>query len=425
MGRFTPLYRLLYRCVPAFDQIRAPARAIVLADFGLATLAAYGLDRLMRGFGQQSSQPTRIALTIVAAAAALIVIGLPQARTLAPADRTTQAVQSIAIAAALLALSGVLVFATQRWKGMAWVFPVLLAADLVGLGSTLEIERCNPTLGFDHPDVVAFLGEDPSLFRIDNAAQAWQPDAALTHGLYDIGGLYNPLGLAPYQAYRWAVGERGTPLYNLLGVKYILANRNETPGNEHLVPVDNASAGIDVYLNPAALPRALFVTCRQVVADHEEAWQAIHDPAFDPAHTVVLEQEQLQGTLGPTDCASSAGVAQISFATYGANAIEIEVRSPVEGWLVLSDVYYPGWHASVDGARTPVLRADYTFRAIRVPSGDHAVQLTFAPWTWHVGLALSLTTWLGLATGAALRIRSLRRIALRSSPSHDTSSRTG
>jgi hypothetical protein len=192
-----------------------------------------------------------------------------------------------------------------------------------------------------------------------------------------------------------------------------------------LVPVHNASAGIDVYLNPAALPRALFVTCRQVVADHEEAWQAIHDPAFDPAHTVVLEQEQLQGTLGPTDCASSAGVAQISFATYGANAIEIEVRSPVEGWLVLSDVYYPGWHASVDGARTPVLRADYTFRAIRVPSGDHAVQLTFAPWTWHVGLALSLTTWLGLATGAALRIRSLRRIALRSSPSHDTSSRTG
>jgi hypothetical protein len=287
-----------------------------------------------------------------------------------------------------------------------------LAVDLIGLGSTVEIEPDNPTLGFQHPDVVAFLRQDPSLFRIDDAAGFWQPDAALMHGLYDIGGVYNPLGLAPYQAYRWAVGERGTPLYNLLGVKYILADSGTPPGDERLVPVYDAAPHIDVYLNTAALPRALFVTCQQVVSDHEGAWRAIHAPTFDPTHTVVLEEKQLQDAVDLADCASPPSGAQISFVDYGANAIELSVNSLVDGWLVLSDVYYPGWHATVDGTRAPVFRADYTFRAVRVPAGDHTVKLTFAPWTWRAGLALSLVTWLSLAIGAALRLRSLRCTSL-------------
>jgi hypothetical protein len=284
-----------------------------------------------------------------------------------------------------------------------------LAVDLIGLGSTVEIEHSDPTLGFYHSDVVAFLAQDPALFRIEDIARAWQPDAALMHGLYDIGGVYNPLGLAPYQAYRWAVGERGTALYNLLGVKYILADRGTPPGDERLVPVYQASDGVDVYLNTAALPRALFVACQQVVSDHEEAWEAIHAPDFDPAETVVLEQEQLQDAVSSTDCVSATSGAQISFVTYGANTVGLSVRSLIDGWLVLSDVYYPGWHAKVDENRAPVLRADYTFRAVRVPAGDHTVELSFAPWTWHAGLALSLITWLSVAIGATLKLRSLRR----------------
>jgi hypothetical protein len=292
---------------------------------------------------------------------------------------------------------------------MGWLFPLLLAADLIALGSTVEIERNDPRLGFQHVDIVAFLRQDPSLFRIEDNAAAWQPDAALMHGLYDIGGVYNPLGLAPYQAYRWAVGERGGPLYNLLGVKYILAGKDSPPGDERLVPVYATSPEIDVYLNTAALPRALFVTCQQVVSDHEEAWQAVHAPDFDPATTVVLEREQLEQTTVSTDCAPAGGDSHLSFVHYGLNTVRLRVSSPVQGWLVLSDVFYPGWRATVDGTRARVLRADYAFRAVEVPAGDHIIEMTFAPWTWHAGLALSIVTWLGLASGAALKLRSLRR----------------
>jgi hypothetical protein len=409
MGRYTPVYRLPYRFVPIFDQIRAPARLIVLADLGLAALAAYGLDRLLREDGQDGPCQTWIGLGAAISSVLVIVLGLPQARAVPPPDRVIQATRSITIAATLLALSGSLIAMTRRWSWMGWLFPLLLAVDLIGLGSTVEIEPNDPTLGFHHVDIVAFLQQDPSLFRIEDAAQAWQPDAALMHGLYDIGGVYNPLSLAPYQAYRWAVGARGNALYNLLGVKYVLANKGVPPGDERLVPVYDASPEIDIYLNTAALPRALFVTCQQVVSDHEEAWRAIHAPTFDPTYAVVLEREQLQGTVIPADCASATGGSQISFVTYGLNTMELHVRSPVDGWLLLSDVYYPGWQAKVDGIRTRVLRADYAFRAVRVPAGSHAVEMTFGPWTWHAGLALSLCTWLGLATGAVLKLRSLRR----------------
>ena len=398
MGRYTPLYGLLYRIAPTFDQVRVPARLIVLADLGLAALAGYGLDRLLSSEFQASS--VWIGLGVLSAAALLLAVGLPQARSVPPPDRIPQATRGIIIAAVLLALSGLLVGIARRWRWAGWLFPLLLAVDLIGLGSTVEIESHNPTLGFRHKDVVAFLRQDPALFRIDSQASgAWQPDAALVHGLYDIGGIFNPLGLAPYQAYRWAIGEPGAPLYNLLGVKYILAESGKPPGDERLTPVYTANPEIDIYLNTSALPRALLVYCPQVVDDHGAAWQAIHEPTFDPTKTVILEKD-----VPDVACKEPVDGRHISFVRYGLNEVELTVTTPVSGVLVLSDVYYPGWRATVDGTSTEVLRTDYTFRGISLPPGEHLVNMTFAPWTWHVGLALSLCTWVGLGFWTAWKL---------------------
>lgn len=395
MGNYTPLYGLLYRYAPTFDQVRVPARLIVLADLGLAALAACGLDRLLCDRGNRRA--TWVGACGLVAGVILLVVGLPQARVLPPPDRVPSATTGIVVAVALLGISGVLVWLVRRWKWSRWLLPLLLALDLIGLGSTIEVESNDPTLGFRHEDAIAFLRQDTALFRIEGNAGAWQPDAALVHGLYDVGGIYNPLGLAPYQAYRWAMGEQGGPLYNLLGVKYILADKGGLPGDERLVPVYTANPEIDVYLNTEALPRALLVYRSQIVPDHAAAWQAIHAPGFDPAETVVLEQgEPLLSDPGDGEC-------HISFVRYGLNEVELTVRTPASGYLVLSDVYYPGWRATVDGVPVEILRADYILRAIPLSPGEHTIQMTFAPWTWRVGLAASLVTWLGLAIWAARR----------------------
>jgi hypothetical protein len=407
MGRYTPFYRLLYHFAPTFDQVRAPARLILLADLGLAALAAYGLDRLrQRDSGRWHLW---IAAGSAVAAGILLTMGLPQAQSVPPPDRVPQATQSVIVAAVLLMLSGLLIALMRRWRRAAWLLPLLLAVDLIGLGSTVEIEPHDPTLGFQHEDVVDFLRQDPALFRIEDNAGAWQPNAALVHGLYDIGGVYNPLELAPYQAYRWAVGERGAPLYNLLGVKYILADKDKPPGDERLMPVYNENPEIDVYLNTLALPRALMVYDVQIVPNHTAAWEAIHAPDFDPTQKVVLEEKQVANSRlvqSPRLKQSS-----ISFVRYGLNEVELKVSTPVSGHLVLSDVYYPGWQATVDEGTTKaseVLRADYAFRAIMLPPGEHTVKMQFRPWTWRVGLSMSLITWTGIALFGILRIKPLR-----------------
>jgi uncharacterized membrane protein YfhO len=63
---------------------------------------------------------------------------------------------------------------------------------------------------------------------------------------------------------------------------------------------------------------------------------------------------------------------------------------------VLSDPYYPGWQAQVDGEPVALLRANYAFRAVAVPAGSHAVTMVFRPNTWRAGLALTSLTILAL-----------------------------
>ncbi len=186
----------------------------------------------------------------------------------------------------------------------------LLSLELILLGSGVEIDRNDPTLGYQHQAVVDFLKSDGGAFRIENASKAWQPDAALMHGLNDIGGIFNPLGLASYETYRGGMGNRGSPLYNFLGTKYVLANKDQPPGDASFVPVFNGDPQIDVYLNTNALPRAQLIDRAQIVQSGEEAWQAIHAAEFDPSKRSGHRKRRGPGGAGD----NRAGAPALAFA---------------------------------------------------------------------------------------------------------------
>ncbi|MGQ9715674.1 MAG: YfhO family protein, partial [Anaerolineae bacterium] len=78
--------------------------------------------------------------------------------------------------------------------------------------------------------------------------------------------------------------------------------------------------------------------------------------------------------------------------------------------LFLSEVFYPGWRAEVDGEPAPISRANGFFRAVLVPAGQHRVVLVFSPPSWRVGLGLSLVAWLVAAgVGGLALVRRARR----------------
>ena len=133
----------------------------------------------------------------------------------------------------------------DRRRGMArFIVPaiVLLFADLYGLGRHVEIDWNDPMPGFAQgTPALEYLRASPGIDRIDIAAGAWQPNLPMIERLYAARGVYNPLQLANYNVYTGAVGYRGSPLYNLLGIKHVIGGKKEPPGDtEFIVPVFDA-----------------------------------------------------------------------------------------------------------------------------------------------------------------------------------------
>jgi uncharacterized membrane protein YfhO len=96
----------------------------------------------------------------------------------------------------------------------------------------------------------------------------------------------------------------------------------------------------------------------------------------------------------------AGGRDEVKIIEYEANRVVIETASNQAGFLFLSDAYYPGWRARVDGQEETVYRADYLFRAVLVPPGQHTIEFTFDPVAFKIGLAVALTTAVVLVTAA-------------------------
>ena len=83
------------------------------------------------------------------------------------------------------------------------------------------------------------------------------------------------------------------------------------------------------------------------------------------------------------------------------------------GVLVLTDVAYPGWQATVDGRETPIARVDFLLRGIALPPGRHRVELRYRPLSWRVGWITSLVALLVLLALVGFGLRRRDRVVPR------------
>jgi len=90
-------------------------------------------------------------------------------------------------------------------------------------------------------------------------------------------------------------------------------------------------------------------------------------------------------------------------------ALEIETRSETPAFLVASDIFYPGWKATLDGEEVPIQRTNYVLRGIELPPGRHRVRFSYEPLSVIAGGAISLAVALALVGVAAGRLVSRRR----------------
>ncbi|MCL5969954.1 MAG: YfhO family protein [Patescibacteria group bacterium] len=183
---------------------------------------------------------------------------------------------------------------------------------------------------------------------------------------------------------------------NLLGVKYILhKNENKNPDyqtfNESIYKLIWGKGGWQIYENKEALPRIFLAGDYTVEKDKDKIIQNIYDSKFDLKEKLILE-EKISGDFN----IRKDKKASVRVVGYQPNKIALNTESSKDNILFISDNYFNGWKASVDGVNEKIYRADYSFRAIPVKKGNHNILIWYYPESFDLGLKISIFTFFTL-----------------------------
>lgn len=169
------------------------------------------------------------------------------------------------------------------------------------------------------------------------------------------------------------------------------------------------SGDVKVYENLERRPRAWLAAHATPVADADAALALLQADAVDPLAAPLVEG----ATDLPQAAATAGATGTATIRSYAPERVVIDTESIDPALLVLSDAYYPGWQATVDGAPAPILPTNVLFRGVAVPAGRHTVVFAFAPTSWRNGLlvgAMGLLLWLAVVTaGLIMRRREAQR----------------
>jgi hypothetical protein len=167
------------------------------------------------------------------------------------------------------------------------------------------------------------------------------------------------------------------------------------------------SGSVVVLENLHALPRAWLVpaTRRLDAAGVRKALDTgtlADGTRFDPAALALVEDEPARdfGTADPEG--------QVEVVEYAPTRLALHARARTPSFLVLSEIFVPGWRAEVDGVATPIRRTDYVLRGLELAAGEHRIELVYAPGSVWLGAAISVFALAAFAAAGIWRLRTAR-----------------
>lgn len=193
-------------------------------------------------------------------------------------------------------------------------------------------------------------------------------------------------------------------IMSVLGVKYILALKpaaeSKTIEQEQFPSSLFSLVWSDdiwrIWEYSQSLPRAYFTSNYIIEDNRQKIIDNLFNPSFQMQNTLVFESK-------PKEFEPKNGFSgEATIVTYQPQVIELAVNAEQDGYLFLSDTYYPGWRAFVDGKETKIYRADYAFRAVPIPSGKHTVRFIYDPISFKIGV---ITSFIGLVLVLLLIIK--------------------
>ncbi|MBW2420341.1 MAG: YfhO family protein [Deltaproteobacteria bacterium] len=420
------LHLLAHQSIPGFDLFRYPTRMLLVLGLPLAYLSAAGLEVLC---GNARPRGPALLATLLVAGAAGLVYFQPSAEA---------AMAALALSAPAIALlSGSSAALDGRLSALRPAALVLLlfvdqarfALPLVrtrsmeeALGSNPLVERLRSPYG---------AGRVLGMNLGSKADYSAIPVTYATPGGIEGMRGFNPLvPIATYVYLQAGAGqnkeldwEPGTTIYSfplksrkhldLFNVRWIVSNQLlDVPGLE----IRERYQGLEIYQfqrpealgrlrntrlyeNTRSMPRAALVRGARFVEDRETAVEVVLD--LDPHEEILVEDRSWVGTY--------PGTFREVPVIHEGDELSLSVDVDGGAFLLISEVWYPGWLAEVDGEATPIARANGIFQALRLDAGQHEIRLRYRPHSYTLGLAISGgALLLSLALLAAHRLRTRR-----------------
>jgi hypothetical protein len=405
---------VLVQWLPGFRLFRQPTRMLLIAALPVALLAGETTQALLRGaFDGPCCRRILVRISIAAG----ILAGGFAVRQMLQDHPVVLHPYWITLAVTLPAAYWVLGAQPSTIRSAVW--GIILLVDLWALTWPLVQVRPESEVYTPSPIVLQLLDEPNRASRVldvdsgeDCSPLGRGAPLALLHRLHAVRG-YNPLDVRRTKEYLQKIAGDDAPLrpfehplafpiigdapvqnrrlFNLFGVRYLLQPTDkpmDLPGWRK-IGEDSEPEAYDViaggrrklpaynlYENVAAMPR-VFVVPRAVSSeDFQNA---------DVRNVVVLDEPI-------TDETSSSGPGYWSAAIekYQPNKVTIQATGDAPGWLVFTDIWYPGWKCSVDGAPAKVYRGDLLFRTVHLEPGLHEVVFRFEPESFRWGRTISL-----------------------------------
>jgi len=375
MGALSPLHGVLYAITPLLWVTRAANRFFYPISFSLAILAAFGLDVLIDPLHPRSRwEPAKPFLKwiAIAAAAAFFLPALYAQITL----NLWNAFSLLLIlgACGLLAY----LFANPARPSIRLVLTLFILFDLSAF-NWLEFDKAVLHKNGDQLEQMVslrgaamYVKSRPGLERVRVAVQP-EPNVGDIYGIQSVWG-GSPTILTAYSK----LGSRD----DLFNVGYYIKPAATTDPNP-----EYKDAAWKVYRNPHAFPRGWIVHSAVTVPTQDAAFSRLDAPGLDLHQTAILETPA-SVALAPSNTAVEA----LRFLSYEPERMEIDVTAANSGMLVLSEMYYPGWIAKVNGKAAKIYRVDGAFRGIPVSAGGNRIVVEYASNTFRVGAAVSLLT---------------------------------
>lgn len=404
----------LFDHIPMLNKFRTVEMAMVIPQFLFPLLGIWAVQDIIdkKQSADQLWKNVKIAAGITAGLCILLGLGgslffnfsgstdaqlQPELLKALKEDRASLATTSALKSAAYIIVAAALLWAFIKDKIKPMILMIgltlIIAIDLIPvsqdyLSEKNYVDASEYETNFEPRDVDKMIMKDKDpYYRVLDLSRDPYNDAVQAYFHKCVGG-YHPAKMEIYQdLIDRQLGSKGFngQVLNMLNTKYIIV------GGQKSAP--------QVMPNPTACGNAWFVNEVKWANTADDEMNGLNAPrlgdtvampdAFDPRKTAVI-RTTFKDVVGSAPFGKDS-TAFVKLDKYGLDDISFSSHNSKEGLAVFSDIYYAaGWKAYVDGKETPIVKANYVLRAIKIPAGDHKIFFEFKPESFYGGRKIAL-----------------------------------